>query len=69
MKFQNTTICTEVKLGYHVQPGTELDDIYWDDNSREPVVAPDGCYRTISWRNADLDYLNFRYWEQIVLKL
>ena len=43
-----------IDAGTDITAGTELADIQWDDNSREAVVAPDGCGGRITSVNRNI---------------
>ncbi len=38
-----------------IQPGMVLADIQWEDNTIEPVYAPDSCSGKILWLSQNID--------------
>jgi len=50
-----------IDAGATVGPGTELADVQWDDNSREPIIAPDNCSGRIDSVNRDIMFENLPF--------
>ena len=50
-----------IDAGARIAPGTELADIQWDDNSREPITAPNRCSGKIDSVNRDITFENLPF--------
>ena len=50
-----------IDAGASISPGTELADIQWDDNSREPITAPDNCSGQIDSVNRNITFENLPF--------
>ncbi len=50
-----------IDVGARINPGTELADIQWDDNSREPITAPEHCAGRIDSVNRDIAFENLPF--------
>ena len=51
----------EIDAGKQVQSGDEVAVVQWEDNSREPLTAPDGCAGTITDVNRNLTFENLPF--------
>lgn len=61
---------SDVDPGAQVEPGTELADIQWQDNSRGVLTAPDGCAGQISTVNRNIAFENLPFPpSQVLLRL
>ena len=50
-----------IDAGATISTGTELADIQWDDNSREPVTAPNNCSGQIDSVNRNITFENLPF--------
>lgn len=50
-----------IDAGASISPGTVLADIQWEDNSREPITAPDSCSGQIHSVNRNITFENLPF--------
>ena len=50
-----------IDVGTNVGPGAQLATVQWEDNSREPITAPDNCSGEIASVNRNIIFENLAF--------
>ena len=50
-----------IDVGASISPGTELAVIQWEDNSRDPITAPENCSGNIGSVNRNIIFENLAF--------